>query len=151
MTSQLQTTKSSGIEPSAEALEREVLEARNKLAWERDRAQIDDFFNHPLKYISAFWEEYKPIVYTVATLAIALFAVRIVFGVVHFITGLPLIGSLIELVGIGYSVWFANRYLLKAETRQELSRKIDELKQDVAGATEAIVQETIGPQDGDQA
>jgi hypothetical protein len=122
------------IETPPEMIEQEVIEARRLMAWERDRAQIEDFFSDPSKYVRAFWQEYKPIVYVLGSISIALLALKIVLGIIGFVTGLPLVGGLLELVGIGYSIWFTNRYLLKAETRQELSQQIEEIKQDVIGA-----------------
>jgi hypothetical protein len=38
------------------------------------------------------------------------------------------------LIGIGYSAWFVNRYLLKASNRQELAQEIQGLKQQVVGS-----------------
>lgn len=121
----------------------EMIEARRLAAWERDRTHIEDFFSNPTKYVSAFWQEYKPIVYVLGVILAALFALNIVLGIVGFVTGLPIIGGLLELVGIGYSVWFANHYLLKAESRQELSQKITSLKQDVIGAATATQEKVL--------
>lgn len=137
MTTQLETLAESDQETQA------MIEARRLAAWERDRAQIEDFFSHPSKYIGAFWQEYQPIVYVLGTILAALVALKIVLGIVGFVTGLPLIGGLLELVGIGYSIWFINRYLLQAEARQELSQKVEEIKQDVIGAATATQEKIL--------
>lgn len=141
MTTQIDTQSTSAIEPASQTIDQQMIEARRLAAWERDRAQIDDFFSHPMKYISAFWQEYKPIVYVLGAVLVALFSLKVLLGVIGFVTGLPLIGGLLELVGIGYSVWFVNRYLLKAETRQELSVRVEEIKQDVIGVASPIAEE----------
>jgi hypothetical protein len=138
MTTQLET-----LPEVSEQETQEMIEARRLAAWERDRVQIEDFFNNPGKYISAFWQEYKPIVYVLGAVLAALFALNIVLGIVGFVTGLPLIGGLLELVGIGYTVWFVNRYLLKAETRQELSQQVESIKQDVIGAATATQEKVM--------
>lgn len=138
MTTQLET-----LPEVSEQETQEIIEARRLAAWERDRVQIEDFFNNPGKYISAFWQEYKPIVYVLGAILAALFALNIVLGIVGFVTGLPLIGGLLELVGIGYTVWFVNRYLLKAETRQELSQQVESIKQDVIGAATATQEKVM--------
>ncbi|HTL89398.1 MAG TPA: CAAD domain-containing protein [Leptolyngbya sp.] len=134
-------TPSNAIEVSPEAIDQQVIEARRLIAWERDRAQIEDFFNQPMKYISAFWQEYKPIAYLLGTTILVLVALKIVLGVIEFVTDLPLIGGFLELVGIGYSIWFFNRYLWKVEARQELSQTVEVLKQDVIGVTEPVIEE----------
>lgn len=131
------------LEARPEVIDQELIEARRLMAWERDRAQIEDFFNEPGKYIREFWQEYKPIIYVLGAIFTALVALKVVLGLIGFVTGLPLIGGLLELVGIGYSVWFANRYLLNAETRQELSQKVDELKQEVVGAASSTQEKML--------
>lgn len=138
MTTQLET-----LPEVADQDMQEMIEARRLAAWERDQAHIADFFNDPSKYIAAFWQEYKPIVYVLGAILAALFALNVVLGIVGFVTGLPLIGGLLELVGIGYSVWFTTHYLLKAETRQELSQKIESLKQDIIGAATATQEKVL--------
>jgi hypothetical protein len=139
------------LETRPEIIDQEIIEARRLMAWERDRAQIQDFFGDPMKYVTAFWQEYKPIVYVLGSILAALFALRIVLGIVGFITSLPLIGGLLELVGIGYSIWFTNRYLLKAETRQELFQKVDEIKQDVTGAANSAQEKMLDTIDAETA
>ena len=49
---------------------------------------------------------------------------------------IPLVSPTFELIGIGYSVWFVYRYLLKASTRQELTHEISTLKTQVVGGNE---------------
>ncbi|GAP95625.1 CAAD domain-containing protein [Leptolyngbya sp. NIES-2104] len=137
MTTQIDLQSNSTID----ATEQQIIEARRLAAWERDRAQIDDFFNDPMKYVSTFWQEYKPIVYILGAILAALFALNIVFGIIGFVTHLPIVSGLLELVGLGYTVWFVNRYLLKSETRQELSQTMEEMKQDVIGATKPATDE----------
>ncbi len=141
MTTQVELKSSSAIEPASETVDQQIIEARRLAAWERDRAQIEDFFSDPMKYISAFWQEYKPIVYVLGVVLAALFTLKIVFGVIGFVTSLPIISGLLELVGIGYTIWFVNRYLLKAETRQELTQQVEEIKQDVIGAARPVAED----------
>lgn len=137
MTTQIDLQSNSTIDTT----EQQIIEARRLAAWERDRAQIQDFFSDPMKYVSTFWQEYKPIVYILGAILTALFALNLVLGIIGFVTHLPIISGLLELVGLGYTVWFVNRYLLKAETRQELSQKLEEMKQDVIGATKPAADE----------
>lgn len=137
MTTQIDLQSNSTIDTT----EQQIIEARRLAAWERDRAQIQDFFSDPMKYVSTFWQEYKPIVYILGAILTAVFALNLVLGIIGFVTHLPIISGLLELVGLGYTVWFVNRYLLKAETRQELSQKLEEMKQDVIGATKPAADE----------
>jgi uncharacterized membrane protein len=130
-----------GYDPEA------AIREQNRLAWERDRARIKDFLDDPLKYFNAFWQQYKPLVITLVTVSLALIAVNFVFSIVDFIVGIPLMKPLLELIGIGYSVWFTKRYLLTAGTRQELSQEINKIKQGIIGTTEDVMgtaQDVVG-------
>jgi hypothetical protein len=52
---------------------------------------------------------------------------------VDFLNKLPVLPSVFELVGFGYSVWFAYRYLLLADTRKELVDGLNAWKNKVFG------------------
>ncbi|KAL6635170.1 hypothetical protein ACP70R_027841 [Stipagrostis hirtigluma subsp. patula] len=59
----------------------------------------------------------------------AFLALWILFSVVSAIAAVPLLPKLLELVGIGYSIWFTARYLIFKESRDELFAKFEDLKQ----------------------
>ncbi|KAK9109098.1 hypothetical protein Sjap_017158 [Stephania japonica] len=63
----------------------------------------------------------------------SLFALWIASAVVGAIDAIPLVPKVLELVGLGYSVWFSYRYLIFKENRGELLAKIDELKKEIIG------------------
>jgi len=48
------------------------------------------------------------------------------------VNAIPLLPGLFEAVGLGYSGWFAYRYLLTKSSRQELVADIDELKKKIS-------------------
>nr|GMD00665.1 protein CURVATURE THYLAKOID 1D, chloroplastic [Ipomoea batatas]GMD36678.1 protein CURVATURE THYLAKOID 1D, chloroplastic [Ipomoea batatas]GME09958.1 protein CURVATURE THYLAKOID 1D, chloroplastic [Ipomoea batatas] len=55
-------------------------------------------------------------------------------AVVGAIDSIPLFPKLMEVVGIGYTLWFTNRYLLLKKNREELASKIEEIKKQVLGS-----------------
>ncbi|XP_016469675.1 protein CURVATURE THYLAKOID 1D, chloroplastic [Nicotiana tabacum] len=57
-------------------------------------------------------------------------------AIVGAIDSIPLFPKLLEVVGLGYTVWFSTRYLLFKKNRDELAAKIEELKQEVLGSNE---------------
>ncbi|KIY96873.1 Uncharacterized protein MNEG_11089 [Monoraphidium neglectum] len=63
----------------------------------------------------------------------ALTAVWLASTIVSAVNTLPLVPKLFELVGLTYTSWFAYRYLLFQETRDELVRDVEELKQKITG------------------
>jgi uncharacterized protein YoxC len=114
------------------------IEAERLAAWMRDQARIAAFFNEPGLYIGQFWQRYKPIFALIGYAIVALIAINLVLTIVGFIISIPLVGSLLELIGIGYSIWFANRYVLTAEKRQELGQKFEQIKQDIFGSNNNV-------------
>ncbi|KAK3159166.1 hypothetical protein QOZ80_2AG0146540 [Eleusine coracana subsp. coracana] len=59
----------------------------------------------------------------------AFVALFILSSVISAIDSIPLLPKLLELVGIGYSVWFIWNYLLFKGNRDELFAKFEDLKQ----------------------
>ncbi|KAL6635171.1 hypothetical protein ACP70R_027842 [Stipagrostis hirtigluma subsp. patula] len=59
----------------------------------------------------------------------AFVALWILSSVVSAIDSVPLLPKLLELVGICYSIWFAARYLIFKERRDELFARFEDLKQ----------------------
>ncbi|MFM2430583.1 MAG: hypothetical protein RLZZ511_1796 [Cyanobacteriota bacterium] len=80
-----------------------------------------------------FFNEYKrPI--KIAGIAIgAGVGVKLTLALLASLNEIPLIQPGLELIGLFYSLWFAYRYILKADNRQELSELYDGLKNQVLG------------------
>lgn len=55
-------------------------------------------------------------------------------SIVGAIDNIPLFPKLMEVVGLGYTIWFSSRYLLFKRNRDELASKIEEIKQQVLGS-----------------
>ncbi|CAM0913775.1 unnamed protein product [Alopecurus aequalis] len=64
----------------------------------------------------------------------AFFAGWIVSAVVSVIESIPLLPRILEIVGLGYTVWFSSRYLLFKESRDELFAKAYDLKLKIIGS-----------------
>ncbi|KAJ8544054.1 hypothetical protein K7X08_025672 [Anisodus acutangulus] len=57
-------------------------------------------------------------------------------AIVGAIDSIPLLPKLLEVVGLGYIVWFSSRFLIFKEDRDELAAKIEDLKQEVLGSSD---------------
>ncbi|PIA46487.1 hypothetical protein AQUCO_01500200v1, partial [Aquilegia coerulea] len=66
----------------------------------------------------------------------ALVALWLASAVVGSIDSIPVFPKVLELVGLSYTVWFSSRYLIFKKNRDELSAKIEELKQQVIGSSD---------------
>lgn len=141
MESQLQqpeyvdTTSPDAIAPSDTApLAKLPPAAQSEEQWRRIGAQVSAFLAELPDYLGRFFNEYKQPIITIALILAAIISVKVVLAVINALNDIPLLSPTFELVGIGYSVWFVNRYLLKASNRQELSQEIQALKEQVVGS-----------------
>ena len=94
--------------------------------------------NELWQQVTQAWEEYfgegKKSNLTIAVIIVATIPILIaVSALLNFLNKLPLLPSVFELVGFGYSGWFVYRYLLLANTREELIEAIATWKQKVFG------------------
>ncbi|HEY9673310.1 MAG TPA: CAAD domain-containing protein [Waterburya sp.] len=78
-----------------------------------------------------FFENYKPLLGSLAWIFAILVSVKLTLALLDAINDIPLLDVSLELIGLGYVVWFIYRYLLTASSRQELSGEFNNLKKQV--------------------
>ncbi|KAH0915789.1 hypothetical protein BRARA_H01755 [Brassica rapa] len=61
-------------------------------------------------------------------------AIYLTSAIVGSLESVPLLPKLMEVVGLGYTLWFTTRYLLFKSNREELKTKISEIKKQVLGS-----------------
>jgi len=108
--------------------------AESNEQWRRFGAQISAFLAQLPDYLGQFFNTYKQPLITLGLILAAIISVRVVLAVLDALNGIPLLTPTFELIGIGYSVWFVSRYLLKSSNRQELAQEIEALKKQVVGS-----------------
>jgi ABC-type transport system involved in cytochrome bd biosynthesis fused ATPase/permease subunit len=101
--------------------------------WRLFVARISDFLEKLPEYLSRFLSEYKQPIINVAAIFAAIIGVKVLLALLDALNDIPLISPIFEMIGIGYTVWFIPRYLLRKSTRQELSAEINFLKQQIVG------------------
>lgn len=87
--------------------------------------QISTFLAQLPDDVGSLFNRYKQVIISIALILGAAIAVKIVLAVMDALNDIPLLSLTLELVGIGYSIWFVNRYLLQGSTRQELVQKLE--------------------------
>lgn len=88
-----------------------------------------------LKTIQEAWDKVED-KYAVSSLAVAVaVAVYGSAGLISAIDRLPLIPGVLELVGIGYTGWFAYRNLVFKPDREALIQKIKDTYKEIIGST----------------
>ncbi|MEM7579345.1 MAG: CAAD domain-containing protein [Mastigocoleus sp.] len=111
--------------------------AQSQEEWLKYGEQVSSFLATLFRNIGTFYEQYKqPLIYAGLGLG-AIVAVKVVLAVLDALNDIPLVAPSFELIGIGYSVWFVYRYLLKASSRSELTSEISTIKKQVVGKNTA--------------
>ncbi len=108
--------------------------AQSDEQWRQIGTQVSGFLAQLPGYLGRLFNQYKQPLTSIALIVVAIITVKVVLAVVDALNNIPLLAPSFDLVGIGYSVWFVNRYLLKASNRQELYQEIQGLKQQVVGS-----------------
>ncbi|RRT70688.1 hypothetical protein B296_00014545 [Ensete ventricosum] len=74
-------------------------------------------------------EQYGILIYVAG----AVTALWISAALVSSIDSLPVFPKVMEVVGLGFTIWFSTRYLIFKENRDELFTKLNELKEKILG------------------
>ena len=111
--------------------------SENEEQWQRIARQISIFLTELPEYIGRFYQEYKLPIISFALLVITVTTLRIFLAVLNAINDIPLVSPILELIGLGYTIWFTFRYLLKDSTRQELVAEIRLLQKQILGRQES--------------
>ena len=102
-------------------------------AWQEYFDVALDFLSKLPDELGNFFLDYKKPLTSVGLIIAASITVYITLSVLDAINHIPLLSPILELVGLGYSVWFVSRYLLKESTRSELFAELNSLKEQVFG------------------
>jgi hypothetical protein len=94
---------------------------------------VFDFLGKLPDELGNFFADYKKPLITLLIFTSGIVSVYVVLSVINAINDIPLLSPVLELVGLGYSVWFVYRYLLRASTRSELLQEFEVLKKQVVG------------------
>lgn len=84
-------------------------------------------------YANAFYSENKELVNTIGLFILAGVGVKLTLAILDAVNDIPLLAPLMEIIGLGYTIWFVYRYVWKAESRVELKQEFDGLKKQVMG------------------
>lgn len=88
--------------------------------------QIYTFLVQFTANLGQFFNQSQRTITIVLLLLVAIVALRLALAAMAALNDIPLLAPTLELVGIGYSVWFISRYLLTKSNRQELAQKVQQ-------------------------
>ncbi|MGB3695774.1 MAG: valine--tRNA ligase [Spirulinaceae cyanobacterium] len=86
----------------------------------------------PTTSAKIFGNYQKPLVW-LGLAAVTIIALQAIGGALNNINKIPLVLPTFELIGVGYTIWFAIRYLLKSQTRQEVKKISGNLVEQILG------------------
>src|SRR5919202_2032476 len=101
--------------------------------------QVAEFVANLPEYAGNFVTENQKALVTIGLLASVLITGRVTLAILDTINQIPVLGGLLEAIGILFTIWFVFRHLLLAANRQKIALQIDLLIADVLGQTTAIV------------
>lgn len=101
--------------------------------WTQIRDQVLQILSELPEYVGGFFSSYQKPLVTVGVILAAIVSLRVIAAVLDAINDIPLLAPTFELIGLGYTAWFVNRYLLRASNRKELSADVETLKGQVLG------------------
>ncbi|WP_448599768.1 valine--tRNA ligase [Thermoleptolyngbya sp.] len=78
-------------------------------------------------------ERYRKLIVTLGLVVALVLVSRTLLAVVHSLDGLILVTPLLKLIGLGYTIWFAIRYLSTAQKRREFGELVDRVVTDILG------------------
>lgn len=97
------------------------------------QARISHFYDQLPQYFSRFFNEYKQPIIILGWIVATIVAFKVLVEVFSAINDIPLVSPILELIGLGYAIWFVSRYLVTASGRQEVASQISQLKQQIVG------------------
>ncbi|MFB8789275.1 MAG: CAAD domain-containing protein [Potamolinea sp.] len=101
--------------------------------WQEWVQPVTEFLAKLPDYVGNFFSSYQQPIITLGLILSGIITVKVTLALLDAINDVPLLSPFFEVVGIGYTGWFIYRYLLKVETRQELSQELEALKGQVVG------------------
>ncbi|NET40798.1 MAG: glutamate--tRNA ligase [Okeania sp. SIO2B3] len=117
-------------QPSVETTTNETVES-DRL--QKIKEKLIDTFAYFPDYISQFYQKYQRQLKVIGSLILIILTFRLILGFLEALEGITTLSISFELIGMGYSVWFVYRYLLRKSNRQELLDKIEDIKADIVG------------------
>jgi L-lactate permease len=111
--------------------------------WQQVNQNISRFLADFPYYLFRFFSQYRQAITNVTLLLVVLVTTKVTLAVLSSLNDIPLVSMFLELVGLGYLLWFTNRYLLKAQSREELFSQIQGAKREVLSSANNFLQTDV--------
>jgi isoleucyl-tRNA synthetase len=112
--------------------------------WQELTQELTNYLSNFPDHLGKFWVNYQRPIANVGILATSAIAVYILLGMLEGINQLPLLKPFFQTIGLGVTIWFGIRYLIFAEQRCELAKKVQAWQAIVVGkVTQAPIKEKV--------
>jgi hypothetical protein len=101
--------------------------------WRQLGEKISVFLAYLPANVVEFFNRYQRPILSLILLATVLIVAKVILAILGALGDVPLLSSTFELIGIGYSWWFVNHYLLKAKDRELLLQELRGAKAEIVG------------------
>jgi len=99
----------------------------------RPEVTVDSSETDLVGSIATFLSTHQRVLLTIGCILLTLITLKICAGLLEAVHEILLLPTLLELVGIGYTVWFIKQKLWKVGDRQQLFSQIEQFKTEVVG------------------
>jgi CAAD domains of cyanobacterial aminoacyl-tRNA synthetase len=97
------------------------------------QVKVIRFFEKLPDDASAFFNNNRQAFNTLGLILLGFLGLRVLFAVLDAIDDIPLMAFFLKVTGLVYLTQFAWRYLMRANDREQLARKIEQFKNDLLG------------------
>ena len=123
---------------STEAVETASLSPNPKAALLHTSSALRAFLESPLEFLTSFWKDMRKPGTTLGLLLGLLIGFRLITVLLDTLDDIPILPGVLQLIGLGYTVWFLLNYLPQADRRQALSADIQRLWRRFIGPTTSV-------------
>jgi valyl-tRNA synthetase len=104
------------------------------MSW-AERFQLAEVFN----LVGDFFQTYQRSLLGLGAIGLLVFVIELLKAILATVNQVPLLPSLLEMVGLGYAVWYGKRNIWNSSERDRLWQQLQQLKQDIVGVTRSGV------------
>jgi hypothetical protein len=102
--------------------------------WQSFQFQATAFLETAKENLITLLRNNRQIFYVLGWIFLALLGIRILFAVMNAIDDIPFVTFILKLIGFLYVARFVQRYLVRADNRQELSQMLNHAKSEFLGS-----------------
>jgi CAAD domains of cyanobacterial aminoacyl-tRNA synthetase len=101
--------------------------------WQSFQFQATAFLDAAKENFITLFKNNRQLFYALGWIFLAFFGIRILFAVMNAIDDIPFVTFFLKLIGFVYVVRFVQRYLVRANNRQEFVQMLDHAKTEFIG------------------